>query len=499
MFTKPYFIIVDDETDLLNNLVRIFEDNSFDNIFDIRARQSGEDAIVLAKKIKNLGGDVAVLLTDMVMPGLQGFDVIEAFKKHFDHFIPIINTAYADKESAIRAINKGGVKAYFEKPWQAIDEEIIPKIKRLCKIYFSSSENDVHFTFRKLKKIDREFEEYFTCRYLSWFQEGWKEKNKKWIDIDEFDFFSEFLCGFENRIEAEYLAGGLRKIYPEYRHENKFIIERIIDRNKYYFGDSDKRKQLRPERIEVIEKHDVSFFTEAVNKLIKIADLPKNLIKNIRGLLENNKIVFDEKSNILQKYSISKKYKKFIYPCQIHHDSNSSITKFLEKLNHNISNCPVIEIGRLSVHGRYRGKFFGNQFYMRLQEEVFADGIAMNEKHGLICCAPSHYKHFYKSLGFTPVPGAKPVYYPDSDVPSMVYYIDIDALIDSQMMVLRPDRKDRIIQLAEKIKKINNGDKYYVSCSCKNMEKCLGLDYDMPYNEPVNYHCPLRAKGFLND
>lgn len=62
-----------------------------------------------------------VLLTDFKMPGLDGLALLRAVRHSYPDTILILLTGYADKESAIRAINEVGIYQYVEKPWELRD------------------------------------------------------------------------------------------------------------------------------------------------------------------------------------------------------------------------------------------------------------------------------------------------------------------------------------------------------------------------------------------
>jgi len=63
------------------------------------------------------GHDVDVLVTDFMMPGLDGV----TFLRHAREIQPLASrvllTGYADKTNAIRAINEAGLYYYLQKPW----------------------------------------------------------------------------------------------------------------------------------------------------------------------------------------------------------------------------------------------------------------------------------------------------------------------------------------------------------------------------------------------
>ena len=58
-----------------------------------------------------------LVITDYLMPGMDGIAFLSRFKQAQPQAIRILLTGYADKESAIRAINEIGLYQYVEKPW----------------------------------------------------------------------------------------------------------------------------------------------------------------------------------------------------------------------------------------------------------------------------------------------------------------------------------------------------------------------------------------------
>jgi len=58
-----------------------------------------------------------LVITDYLMPGMDGITFLSRFKEAQPQAIRILLTGYADKESAIRAINEIGLYQYVEKPW----------------------------------------------------------------------------------------------------------------------------------------------------------------------------------------------------------------------------------------------------------------------------------------------------------------------------------------------------------------------------------------------
>lgn len=62
-----------------------------------------------------------VLITDFKMPQFDGLALLRAVRQAYPDAVLMLLTGYADKESAIRAINEVGIFQYVEKPWDLQD------------------------------------------------------------------------------------------------------------------------------------------------------------------------------------------------------------------------------------------------------------------------------------------------------------------------------------------------------------------------------------------
>lgn len=104
-------LVVDDEkliTTTLSTLIKMVLKSpvkSYNNPID--ALNSNE---ILQNKVD-------VIISDFMMPGMNGIEFLKNVKRTSPNSIPILLTGYADKESAINSINEVGLYYYMEKPW----------------------------------------------------------------------------------------------------------------------------------------------------------------------------------------------------------------------------------------------------------------------------------------------------------------------------------------------------------------------------------------------
>jgi two-component system chemotaxis response regulator CheY len=113
---KGYIVCVDDELSVLETLREQLRDH-FGESHEIEVAQSAEEALRLIKDIQESGELIEVIITDQVMPGMKGDEFLAEIQRLLPESIKILLTGQAGLDSAINAINKGGLNRYVEKPW----------------------------------------------------------------------------------------------------------------------------------------------------------------------------------------------------------------------------------------------------------------------------------------------------------------------------------------------------------------------------------------------
>ena len=103
-------VLVDDEAMVVDSLKSVI---GLETDYRIEAFTSPGDAVAYAKT-----GPVDVVVSDFLMPGTNGIELLREFASLHPHAPRILLTGYADKQSAIEAINDVGLFQYIEKPWE---------------------------------------------------------------------------------------------------------------------------------------------------------------------------------------------------------------------------------------------------------------------------------------------------------------------------------------------------------------------------------------------
>ena len=110
-------VLVDDEEMVLSSLSSFL---ALETAYDVVTFTSARKALDYLD-----GNDVDVVVSDFLMPEMDGL----AFLSHVRDIKPdvprIILTGYADKENAIKAINDIGLFQYVEKPWNNDDLRLV--------------------------------------------------------------------------------------------------------------------------------------------------------------------------------------------------------------------------------------------------------------------------------------------------------------------------------------------------------------------------------------
>ena len=124
-------LIVDDEADLRVTLDDYFESRGF----NVVSTRSGADAIeLLASRSEKFD----IILTDLVMPGVDGLAVLKAAKQVNPLVHVVVMTGYSSLKTAIESIRRGAFD-YLAKPFGLVEIEIV--VNRIIEHQLLAAEN----------------------------------------------------------------------------------------------------------------------------------------------------------------------------------------------------------------------------------------------------------------------------------------------------------------------------------------------------------------------
>jgi diguanylate cyclase len=106
---KCSLLVVDDEPYILNTVAALASKE-----FEVLTASSAEDAQQIFQQRR-----VDIILTDQMMPGMSGVQLMEWVRHQSPHTVRLVMTGLARLEDAVDAINCGQVHRYIFKPWRA--------------------------------------------------------------------------------------------------------------------------------------------------------------------------------------------------------------------------------------------------------------------------------------------------------------------------------------------------------------------------------------------
>ncbi len=109
MLKKARLVVVDDDVMITNTLKNVLLLEGFDNVEYFNNPLMALEFLKLEK--------ASVIISDFLMPEMNGIDFLTKAKKYSPNSSTILLTGYSDKENAIKAINEVGLYKYIEKPW----------------------------------------------------------------------------------------------------------------------------------------------------------------------------------------------------------------------------------------------------------------------------------------------------------------------------------------------------------------------------------------------
>jgi thioredoxin reductase (NADPH) len=127
---RPVIVTVDDDPSVSRAVSRDLRRRYGERNRIVRA-ESGEQALDALRQMKLRGEQVAVILADYRMPGLNGIEFLEGAMDIYPFARRVLLTAYADTSAAIDAINVVDLDHYLLKPWDPPEEKLYPVVDDL--------------------------------------------------------------------------------------------------------------------------------------------------------------------------------------------------------------------------------------------------------------------------------------------------------------------------------------------------------------------------------
>lgn len=136
---RPAILCVDDEPTVLAAVSRDLR-RGFGEHYRIVRAGSGPEALELLGELRRRGDQVALLVADQRMPGMEGTEFLTRAREIYPEAKRTLLTAYADTQAAIAAINEVALDYYLLKPWDPPEEGLYPVVRDLLETWEGTAE-----------------------------------------------------------------------------------------------------------------------------------------------------------------------------------------------------------------------------------------------------------------------------------------------------------------------------------------------------------------------
>lgn len=129
---KRAVLFVDDEVKVLKSIARCLLDESYQKYY----AKSGQEALEILRR-----EEVHVIVVDMVMPGMDGLELLKIVKRQYPNIINMVLSGYAQPVKTMMAMYEVGICRYISKPW-TYDDDFRALIRRAIYDYNRQHKRD---------------------------------------------------------------------------------------------------------------------------------------------------------------------------------------------------------------------------------------------------------------------------------------------------------------------------------------------------------------------
>ena len=131
---KPALLVVDDDAQVLAAVRRDLR-GKYRESYTIISATSGEEALATVRELKARGDELALVVSDQRMPGMQGTDVLAESLEIYPLAKRVLLTAYSDMDATVKAINVARLDYYLAKPWDPPEDRLFPVVDDLLETW----------------------------------------------------------------------------------------------------------------------------------------------------------------------------------------------------------------------------------------------------------------------------------------------------------------------------------------------------------------------------
>jgi len=113
---KGYIICVDDQPEVVGSLLTQLE-HAVGEACEIEVAESAAEALEVIDDLLAQGEQIDIVITDEIMPGMQGSHFLEIVHKRDRNIMTVILTGQAGFDDVVYAVNHAGLEKCLKKPW----------------------------------------------------------------------------------------------------------------------------------------------------------------------------------------------------------------------------------------------------------------------------------------------------------------------------------------------------------------------------------------------
>ncbi|WP_167608665.1 hybrid sensor histidine kinase/response regulator [Maribellus sediminis] len=151
---KRVILCIDDEEIILQALEEQLK-NIFGKEYEIETSDSGDDAIEFFRELTEEGIHVPVVISDYIMPGKKGDEVLKEIHQLSPGSLKILLTGHADFDGISNAINNAQLYRYIAKPWDK--DDLVLTVKEAIKSFLQEAK--IRKQNKELIKLNASLEE----------------------------------------------------------------------------------------------------------------------------------------------------------------------------------------------------------------------------------------------------------------------------------------------------------------------------------------------------
>ncbi|WP_211368368.1 GGDEF domain-containing response regulator [Pseudoxanthomonas gei] len=159
MEKKSIILCVDDDSTVLNAL-RTMLSSHFGPEVQVEFAESGDEALEIAAELHAQGGELGLVISDFMMPGLRGDELLVKLHEASANTVKILLTGQSDMSGVKRAINEANLYRFLEKPF--LNDDIVLTVRAALRAYWQ--ERDLIRHNEELRRMNAELEDIVAAR-----------------------------------------------------------------------------------------------------------------------------------------------------------------------------------------------------------------------------------------------------------------------------------------------------------------------------------------------